>query len=235
MSFTWVVLASGMRLLFEGAASQNELEALAAGQMLGVRAQRTFRTDPDIHIVAQKRRIDLWTVIDDCNPPRRVEQIRAARFLGKLYVMGNDGSAHAEAAVLNAGADGFCAMPVARDVLVARLRSLLRLADSGTYLAAVPSDPEQLSSARPAVVGPAEYVLSPRESEVVDYLRARAGTWVQRELLMREVFGSRVAYDSSLVRTHLLNIKRKLGAHAPHLRSDRHKGVMWLETIEQAG
>lgn len=75
-------------------------------------------------------------------------------------------------------------------------------------------------------LGSITYVFSPREFEVVRYLWRYRGGWVSRGRLLRDVFGAHVSYDPSIVRMHILNIRRKLGADASVLRTDRAAGAM---------
>ena len=85
---------------------------------------------------------------------------------------------------------------------------------------------ELRAATRLLVVRNKAVVRSSRELDLVRYLYERAGLWVSKEEFFREVFGTPLGYDSSLIRTHVSNIRRKLDEHAWVLRTNRELGVM---------
>ena len=222
--------------MFEGQESRATREVLAACQMLGIRWQRApcMKGAPQA-LVGACPPIDMWILVDEPAAASLVKELRAAGFRACIYVVAVASTAPGvEADVLDAGADGYSEAPVERDTLAARFRSALRR-KSGTYLAAMAPKVGLSRERRVLLVGEHEYLLSRRELVLIDYLRSRAGQWVRRDQLLQDVFGAQNGYDSSLARTHILNIRKKLGSDNWLLRSDRQQGVMLVQALEETG
>lgn len=237
MGLTRVTLQTSLELLVEGADSLSTREALAACQMLGIVAQRALPAEreasPELWAAAAK--LDMWILVEPVSAASRVKELRAAGFGACIYVVAAaKSSPELEAAVLDAGADGYSVRPFAQDTLAARLRSTLRR-NSGTYRALRPTKVTLRSHDRVLLVGTTEHQLSPRELALVEYLLPRAGNWVRRDDVMQALFGAQNGYDSSILRTHLLNIRKKLGADAWILRSDRWEGLMLVADAASTG
>ena len=228
-----VTLLSNAEVLLEGELSRCQ-DALAACQRLGIRSQRVCSIDTSSnHAFAAAGPIDLWLVIDARWAISRISEIRTVGFHGSIYVVGlaNDGP-ELEAAILNAGADGYSPTGIDRDTLAARLRAMLRR-ESSAYLPANSTKVALRRRERLLIVGAKAYALTPREFTLLDYLRRRAGQWVPRDQLLHEVFGPQTGYDPSLARTHILRIRKKLVENSWLLRTDRLAGVMLVSAIEE--
>jgi len=68
--------------------------------------------------------------------------------------------------------------------------------------------------------------LSPRECALIARLHEEQERWVSREHLWQAISRNRAAYDSSLLRTFVLNVRKKLGPQRWMLQTERGKGVM---------
>ncbi|MFZ5892091.1 MAG: winged helix-turn-helix domain-containing protein [Myxococcota bacterium] len=71
------------------------------------------------------------------------------------------------------------------------------------------------------------FVLTPTEFRFIKYLIDRNETWVPSAIAAQEVLGARLDYDSSLLRAHVLRIRRKLGSEGWRLQAARLRGVRW--------
>lgn len=216
-----VRLCWGVAIVLEGVESPALRRVLAACQLLGVESQHGAPT-------ADPRCAGVWVIIGGLRLSSRVRLLRAAGFTGWLCVVETVSfKSEGEVNLLDAGADCYHSEPVEPIILAARLRALLRHG-SGGY-AALGNAPARLrESERLLLVGENTYVLSPRELTLLKYLCDRAGSWVTRDQLLRDVFGAQTGHDPSIVRTHLSNIKKKLRSDQWVLRTDRVAGVMFV-------
>lgn len=130
-----------------------------------------------------------------------------------------------EPALLDAGADAFCPFPIDARLFEARLRVLLRRGQP-------PMGPARrtvllgLDESGVLNAGDVSIRLSPREQELIVLLYQRRDCWVPRRTLVQALTIGSVAADSSLLRTHVLNIRNKLGNWRWMLRSERSAGLM---------
>lgn len=67
--------------------------------------------------------------------------------------------------------------------------------------------------------------LTQTEGKVLAYLLKRRGEWVHHDELRRRVTSGEDQYDSSLVRVHLYNLRKRLGENACLLRTERNQGT----------
>jgi DNA-binding response OmpR family regulator len=136
------------------------------------------------------------------------------------------GAAPTELESLEAGADAFCALPVDGALLRARARALLRR-QSGTFLAASSCEGIELdASSRILRAAGTSVQLSPREYDLIERLHQCCDSWVSRDKLLEALALRHSGYDSSLLRMHTLNIRKKLRQQRWVLQSARGKGLM---------
>lgn len=152
-----------------------------------------------------------------------------------LYVLGDEAEdpVLSELEVLSAGADAYWEPSLCPDVLSSRVRAALRFftkANSEDRCRRV----SLCNSDRSLKVGNRTFRMSRREFDVLACLSTQHGDWIPSRMLHQKVFGPSRAYDSSLVRTHVWNIRRKLGPEAWVLRSDRELGVMLMRDRSEA-
>lgn len=214
-------LATNDVVVLEGCESRAMAELREGLHRLALRSCR------EVESAAVAAKPSLWVLVEPEAPSTRIRTIRATGFDGHLYVLASQQNED-ETAILEAGADGFAQVPLPSEILAARISALLRR--SASSVGARPAAElvqATLSRGRGELVleGRA-FRLSPREISLVTYLNEHAGRWLPRERVLLDVFGAQTAYDSSLVRTHVCNIRRKLGESAWLLKTDRLRGVM---------
>lgn len=222
-----MTLCGGGTIVLEGPESRALQRVLAGCYLLEVENHRSVRT--------ADARAGAWVLIGSQPLSSRVRALRAAGFKAWLCVVETASfKTEGEANLLDAGADCFWSEPVDPITVAARLRALLRH-KSGTYAGDVVARADLRESERLLLVGENAYVMSPRELTVLKYLRDRAGRWVPRHQLLRDLFGAQKGHDPSIVRTHLSNIKKKLRGDQWILRTDRVAGVMFVASDAESG
>lgn len=228
MRFAITALNTGSIVWTEGTqgGAVDHVSALLAD--LGIRWQRAHdRTNHGWHEWrGSQEPPNLWTLVGYHDAASRISEIRAVHSRVPIHVVGlpdDARDAEHEALALLEGADGYSAWPVDRPCFLARVVAILRR-EAGAFpvgqKVVLRSDRQQL------LVGNKAISLSPREYSLVEQLDRCAGQWVPRDELFQKVFGSRATYDSSLLRTHIFNLRKKLGDCEWVLRTHRGRGVM---------
>jgi hypothetical protein len=150
-----------------------------------------------------------WTPVT-ANPPERDEALRAQlTTLGFLPIKGEVvfGTASYEPSLCDLGPEsvaGWLSELAARDLDV---------------------EPAALDeAARELRIHGARIALSKLECDVLAYLRAREGQPVERETLLREVWGYEWTGGSNVVEVAISGLRRKLGEHASALETVRGVG-----------
>ena len=115
---------------------------------------------------------------------------------------------------LDAGADDYLVKPFKLSELLARVRAGLRRSDAGEP-AEEPLEVSDLRvdrAARRAWSGGRELSLRPKEFDLLVLLAANAGRVVTRERIMSEVWDTSWMGSTKTLDTHVLALRRKLGA-----------------------
>lgn len=107
---------------------------------------------------------------------------------------------------IEAGADDYLVKPFAFEELVARCRAIIRRRSSLCRTKLRCGDLELDSRARTARRAGVEVTLTPRESDLLEYLMARPETVITREMLARDVWISPL--DAKLTNTIYIHITR---------------------------
>ena len=132
-------------------------------------------------------------------------------------------------ALLDAGADDYLVKPFAADQLDARIRAVLRRADSVKVSGPVAVGGIVVDErARTAVLDGVPLDLSPKEFDLLYYLAERAGQVVGKRELLAKVWNQPYGGADKTVDVHLSWLRRKLGesAEAPrYLHRVRGVGV----------
>ncbi|MCX5044516.1 response regulator transcription factor [Aldersonia sp. NBC_00410] len=112
---------------------------------------------------------------------------------------------------LDAGADDYVGKPFRLAELLARVRALLRRAAPTDDPVVEVGDIRLEPAARRVLVSGAEVALANKEYELLKVLLERAGQVVERETILREVWGDADLRGSKTLDMHMSWLRRKLG------------------------
>jgi two-component system KDP operon response regulator KdpE len=130
---------------------------------------------------------------------------------------------------LEAGADDYVTKPFGSRELVARLQAALRRAGDGPDEPAIrDGDLEIDLAARMVRVGGEEVHLTPIEFDLLRTLGRHRGRLLTHRALLVEVWGPEYANDTAVLRTHIANLRRKIGPD--HIRTDPGVGYRFTES-----
>lgn len=140
---------------------------------------------------------------------------------------------------LNAGADDFLPKPFGVDLLVARIRAVLRrLRNMAGDIGSLEVGPLRLLlGSREVSVAGAAVELTSVEYSVLEYLAQAAGRVVAKNELTVAIFQRRATSLDRALDTHIYNLRRKLGVHADLIATIRGVGYLFRtanETDEQS-
>lgn len=126
---------------------------------------------------------------------------------------------------LDAGADDYLVKPFALDVLLARVRAVLRRGAAAAEAVQV-GDLRFDRLKREISTADGALALTPKEYTLLEYFLLRPEEVVSRAALLEGVWGMRFDPGSNLVDVHIARLRRKLHEHArtPRLRTVRGVG-----------
>jgi len=170
---------------------------------------------PDIGGVEVIRRLREWTRV-----PVLVLSVRADE---------ND-----KIAALDAGADDYLTKPFGGRELLARVRAILRRAQTPEESAVVQFGEIELDQAARIVRrGGAEVHLTAKEYALLRLLVAHRGRVVTHRQILRDLWGPNAEENTHYLRVHMTHLRQKLekDPHAPrHLRTEAGIGYRLVET-----
>ena len=166
--------------------------------------------------------------LPDLDGASLLAMIRAVSDVPVIVVSARDEGAEI-VALLNAGADDYLVKPFAADQLDARIRAVLRRAESVKVSGPVTVGGIVVDArARTALLDGVPLDLSPKEFDLLYYLAERSGEVVGKRELLAKVWNQPYGGADKTVDVHLSWLRRKLGesAEAPrYLHRVRGVGV----------
>jgi two-component system KDP operon response regulator KdpE len=136
-----------------------------------------------------------------------------------IIVLSAVGDEEAKVRALEAGADDYVTKPFGPRELVARLHAALRRAQGPAEQPTIASDGLEVDlAARIVRVDGAEVHLTPIEFDLLRTLGRERGRLLTHRALLVEVWGPEYADDTAVLRTHIANLRRKIGPQ--HIRTD---------------
>ena len=145
-----------------------------------------------------------------------------------IIVLSAVGDEEEKVRALEAGADDYVTKPFGPRELVARLEAALRRAGRPADEPAIRADGLEVDlAARIVRVHGEEVHLTPIEFDLLRALARHRGRLLTHRALLAEVWGAEYADDTAVLRTHIANLRRKIGGR--HIRTDPGVGYRFIE------
>jgi two-component system KDP operon response regulator KdpE len=146
--------------------------------------------------------VDGWRILSGLEPGR----------MPSVIVISARGEERDKVRALDMGADDYLAKPFGADELLARLRAVLRRVNPDAVAApAIHLDDVVIDLGRRTVVKAGKEVrLSPTEYGLLSQLARRAGTVVDHQTLLREVWGASHVHERNYLWTFIQRLRQKL-------------------------
>ena len=144
-----------------------------------------------------------------------------------ILVLSAVGEEEEKVRALEAGADDYVTKPFGARELIARLNAALRRVGRGPDEPTIRVDGLELDlAARTVRVDGAEVHLTPIEFDLLRTLARNRGRLMTHRSLLVEVWGREYASDTQILRTHIANLRRKIGSQ--YVRTDPGVGYRLL-------
>jgi two-component system KDP operon response regulator KdpE len=140
-----------------------------------------------------------------------------------ILVLSAIGEEDEKVRALQAGADDYVTKPFGPKELIARLEAALRRAEPGGQVPVIESGDLSLDVAAHVVSrGGTEIHLTPTEFDLLKALMVNRGRLMTHAALLKEVWGPAYADDIATLRTHMVNLRRKIetGEGGPRIHTE---------------
>jgi two-component system, OmpR family, KDP operon response regulator KdpE len=144
-----------------------------------------------------------------------------------IIVLSAVGDEEEKVRALEAGADDYVTKPFGPRELMARLQAALRRASGEPDEPVLRADGLEVA-ARVVRVDGEEVHLTPIEFDLLRTLARHRGRLLTHRALLVEVWGPEYANDTAVLRTHIANLRRKIGSE--HIRTDPGVGYRFTES-----
>ncbi len=146
-----------------------------------------------------------------------------------ILVLSAVGEEDEKGRALEAGADDYVTKPFGPRELVARLQAALRRAGRPADEPTVRAEGLEVDlAARVVRVDGEEVHLTPIEFDLLRTLARNRGRLLTHRGLLVDVWGPEYANDTAVLRTHIANLRRKIGSQ--HIRTDPGVGYRFTES-----
>jgi len=160
------------------------------------------------------------TGVDVCRELRRWTEM-------PILVLSAIGDEEAKVQALEAGADDYVTKPFGTRELIARLQAALRRAPAATADAVLTAEGLEVDLGARVVRSEGEEVhLTPTEYDLLVALLRHRGRLLTHRTLLVDVWGPGYAEDVGVLRTHIANLRRKIGPQ--HVRTDPGVGYRFV-------
>jgi two-component system, OmpR family, KDP operon response regulator KdpE len=146
-----------------------------------------------------------------------------------IIVLSAVGDESEKVRALEAGADDYVTKPFGPRELVARLQAALRRAGGPPEEPTITADGLEIDlAARIVRVHGEDVHLTPIEFDLLRTLARQRGRLLTHRALLVEVWGPEYVDDTAVLRTHIANLRRKIGAR--HIRTDPGVGYRFTDS-----
>jgi two-component system OmpR family response regulator len=152
--------------------------------------------------------------------------MRAAEIWTPILVLTARESERVEIMALDTGADDYLMKPFSHQVLVARLRALLRRGAPERPAVLASGDLRFDPAERRAWRGATEVTLTAREQALLEFLLRRAGRVASKREILDHVWGADFEGDPNIIEVYVRHLREKL---------DRPFGLQTIETVRRMG
>jgi DNA-binding response OmpR family regulator len=152
--------------------------------------------------------------------------LRAAEIWTPILVLTARESERVEIMALDTGADDYLMKPFSHQVLVARLRALLRRGAPERPAVLASGDLRFDPAERRAWRGATEVTLTAREQALLEFLLRRAGRVASKREILDHVWGADFEGDPNIIEVYVRHLREKL---------DRPFGLQTIETVRRVG
>ncbi len=147
-----------------------------------------------------------------------------------IIVLSAIGEEEQKVRALEAGADDYVTKPFGPRELIARLNAGLRRAGPGEEGPVLSAGELELDLAAHVVrVGGGEVHLTRTEFNLLSTLMGHRGRLMTHAALLREVWGPAYEDDVATLRTHMANLRKKIGAEGSRIRTEPGVGYRFAD------